>query len=152
MAALSIHDAVAAEAREWLGTPYHHQQSAKGVGCDCLGLLRGVWRAVIGPEPARAPNYSRDWAEASGRETLIEACAQWLEPYPLPRGETGMAGDVLVFRMAPGRRAKHCAIVVAPGRMVHSLEGHGVREDGIAEFLRTRRTARIAGAFSFPGA
>ena len=38
-----------ASARGWLGTPYHHQASLKGVGCDCLGLLRGVWREVIGP-------------------------------------------------------------------------------------------------------
>jgi NlpC/P60 family putative phage cell wall peptidase len=31
-------------ARGWIGTPYRHQASLKGVGCDCLGLLRGVWR------------------------------------------------------------------------------------------------------------
>ena len=28
----------------WIGTPYRHQASLKGVGCDCLGLVRGVWR------------------------------------------------------------------------------------------------------------
>ena len=38
-------------ARGWLGTPYHDQASVKGVGCDCLGLIRGVWREVVGPEP-----------------------------------------------------------------------------------------------------
>ena len=57
---------IVAEARAWIGTPYRHQASLKGVGCDCLGLVRGVWRAVIGDEPERAPAYSRDWAEASG--------------------------------------------------------------------------------------
>ena len=31
-------------ARSWLGTPYRHQGARKGVGCDCLGLVRGVWR------------------------------------------------------------------------------------------------------------
>ena len=30
-------------ARGWLGTPYHHQASMKSVGCDCLGLIRGLW-------------------------------------------------------------------------------------------------------------
>ncbi|HXO72313.1 MAG TPA: peptidase P60, partial [Bradyrhizobium sp.] len=36
--------AIVAEARSWIGTRYCHQASLKGVGCDCLGLVRGVWR------------------------------------------------------------------------------------------------------------
>ncbi len=40
-------DRVVAIARDWIGTPYVHQASAQGAGCDCLGLLRGVWRALI---------------------------------------------------------------------------------------------------------
>ncbi|MDA3887796.1 MAG: peptidase, partial [Allgaiera sp.] len=42
---------VVAIARFWLGTPYHDQASLRDVGCDCLGLARGVWREVVGPEP-----------------------------------------------------------------------------------------------------
>src|SRR5690242_12458263 len=42
---------IIAEARAFIGTPYRHQASLKGVGCDCLGLVRGVWRAVYGDEP-----------------------------------------------------------------------------------------------------
>ena len=45
--------AIVEEARAWIGTPYRHQASLKGVGCDCLGLIRGVWRAVMGEEPER---------------------------------------------------------------------------------------------------
>ena len=41
---------VIAIARSWLGTPYHDQASLRGVGCDCLGLARGVWREAVGPE------------------------------------------------------------------------------------------------------
>ena len=59
-----IADLVVAEARSWIGTPYQHQASLKGVGCDCLGLVRGVWRALYGEEPEHVPAYSRDWAEA----------------------------------------------------------------------------------------
>jgi NlpC/P60 family putative phage cell wall peptidase len=36
---------IGAEARAWIGTPDRHQASLKGMGCDCLGLVRGVWRA-----------------------------------------------------------------------------------------------------------
>ena len=49
-------------ARGWIGTPYHHQASARGVGTDCLGLLRGVWRELHGHEPEPPPPYARDWA------------------------------------------------------------------------------------------
>ncbi len=50
--------AVVAAARNWLGTPYRHQASVKGVGADCLGLVRGVWREVAGEEPETVPAYS----------------------------------------------------------------------------------------------
>jgi len=53
---------VIAIARSWLGTPYHDQASLRGVGCDCLGLARGVWREVVGPEPFPIPPYSRTGA------------------------------------------------------------------------------------------
>jgi len=55
---------IVAKTRDWIGAPYQHQASLKGVGCDCLGLVRGVWRAVIGEEPERAPPYAPGWAEA----------------------------------------------------------------------------------------
>ena len=64
---------VIAAARGWLGTPYHDQASVKGVGCDCLGLVRGVWRELHGPEPLPIPPYSRDWGETGTREPLAEA-------------------------------------------------------------------------------
>ncbi len=37
---------IVAAARAWVGTPYHHQASVKGAGCDCLGLIRGIWREL----------------------------------------------------------------------------------------------------------
>jgi NlpC/P60 family putative phage cell wall peptidase len=58
--------------RGWLGTPYHDQASVRGVGCDCLGLIRGVWREVVGVEPLALPPYSRDWGETGSREPLAE--------------------------------------------------------------------------------
>ena len=49
---------IVASARGWIGTPYRHQCSQKGLGADCLGLLRGVWREVIGPEPEASDQSS----------------------------------------------------------------------------------------------
>ena len=60
-----VRAAVLAEARSWLGTPYRHQASRKGVGCDCLGLVRGVWRTLDGTEPEAPGPYAADWAETA---------------------------------------------------------------------------------------
>ena len=65
-------DAVIAVARGWLGTPYHDQASLRGVGCECLGLARGVWRDLVGAEPPPIPPYSRDWGETGTREALAD--------------------------------------------------------------------------------
>jgi NlpC/P60 family putative phage cell wall peptidase len=99
--------AIVAEARRWIGTPYLHQASLIGVGCDCLGLVRGVWRALIGPEPEEAGPYARDWAEASGVEALALAGARHFTPVTLADFQ---AGDVLLFRWRAGVPARHLAI------------------------------------------
>ena len=75
-------DAIVAEARSWIGTRYRHQASLKGVGCDCLGLVRGVWRNCIGDEPETLPPYAPDWAEATGAEALASAALRHLVPIP----------------------------------------------------------------------
>jgi NlpC/P60 family putative phage cell wall peptidase len=135
---------IVAEARAWIGTPYRHQASLKGVGCDCLGLVRGVWRALIGAEPQRPPPYSRDWAEASGAETLAEAArAHLLEIDPAEFSP----GDVLLFRYRAHYPAKHAAILAAPALMVHAHDGAAVTEAALAPWWRRR----LAYAFRFPG-
>ncbi|MDT8344324.1 MAG: hypothetical protein RQ752_07800, partial [Thermohalobaculum sp.] len=90
--------AVVHAARDWIGTPYCHQASRKGAGADCLGLLRGVWREVMGAEPEAPPPYTPDWSEATGRERLLEAAGRHLVPVDVR--EAG-AGDVVVMRMHP---------------------------------------------------
>jgi NlpC/P60 family putative phage cell wall peptidase len=107
--------AIVAEARSWVGTPYRHQASIQGVGCDCLGLVRGVWRALYGDEPEAPPPYRPDWAETGGRETLLEAARRHLVEIPV---SAARPGDVLLFRMSPDACLKHCAILAdgAPRR------------------------------------
>ncbi|HYD46333.1 MAG TPA: peptidase P60 [Phenylobacterium sp.] len=138
---------IVAAARSWIGTPYRHQSSAKGAGCDCLGLVRGIWREVVGPEPEAPPPYAPDWAEVGGRETLLEAARRWLVEIP----PAGMApGDVALFRMAAGAPVKHCAIVSALGppqpRIVHAYWGRAVVESWLGPWWARRLTH----VFRFP--
>lgn len=102
--------AILAEARDWIGTPYMHQASAKGAGCDCLGLVRGVWRAIYGAEPEAAPAYTPDWAERAGAETLLDAARRSMREVAM---EEALPGDVLLFRMHAQAPVKHCAILDA---------------------------------------
>ena len=135
---------IVAVARNWIGTPYHHQASVKGVGTDCLGLVRGVFREVYGQEAETPPAYSSDWAEASGIETMLKAAHRHLDKRPL---ETMVSGDVIIFRLRPSMVAKHAAIVSAPQKMIHAIEGAPVSEVVLSSWwLR-----HIAGVFSFPG-
>jgi NlpC/P60 family putative phage cell wall peptidase len=136
-------DLVLRETRPWLGTPYRHQASTLGAGCDCLGLVRGVWRALHGAEPEAPPPYRPDWAETGGRELLLEAFGRWLVPLPLADARPG---DVLVFRMAAGAIAKHCAIQSAPDRMIHAYWGRACVESALGRWWRERCVA----AFRFP--
>lgn len=138
-------DAVIEAARGWLGTPYHDQASVRGVGCDCLGLARGVWREVVGPEPFAIPPYSRDWGETGRREVLREGAAQMMIPVPI---EDAAPGDAILFRMRDGAIAKHIGILTAPDAFIHSYERLGVLEEPLTDAWRRR----IAFAFRFPRA
>ncbi len=136
-------DEVVRLARRWIGTPYHYQGSTPGVGTDCLGLVRGVWREIYGAEAEAPPAYSRDWAEASGEETLLAAAARHLIAIP---SEDAAPGDVLVFRLRPGLAAKHAAILATPATMIHAIESGPVAEVAFAPWWRRR----LAGVFRFP--
>jgi len=134
---------IVAAARGWIGTPYRHQGALKGVGSDCLGLLIGVWREVVGGETGTVPPYTPDWAEASGRETLAEGLREYL--IEISPGEA-RAGDVVLFRWRAHLPAKHAAILTAPDRMVHAQEHAAVAEVPLSNWWRRR----MAYAFAFP--
>jgi NlpC/P60 family putative phage cell wall peptidase len=152
--------AVVAAARGWIGTPYQHQASLKGVGCDCLGLLRGVWRELCGPEPEPIAPYTPDWSEATGAESLQRVLARHLTPVAAAQLAPG---DVALLRMAspfgrasarPGAPAKHCGIIgcatasllereVAAGQgsaltLIHARQNRRVCEEAFTAFWRAR--------------
>jgi NlpC/P60 family putative phage cell wall peptidase len=134
---------VVAAARGWIGTPYLHQASLRGVGCDCLGLVRGVWRDCLGAEPEVAPAYSPDWAEAGGVETLAHAAGRHLLRV---EGLTFDAGDILLFRWRSHLPAKHAGIATGAETMIHAQEGVAVSEVALtAWWLR-----RVAFVYRFP--
>ena len=135
---------IVAEARRWIGTPYHHQASILGIGTDCLGLVRGVWRVLHGAEAEAVPAYARDWAEATGAETMLAAARRHL----MERADSSAApGDVLIFRYRAHAVAKHVGILSSPTSMIHAIEGRVVAEVPLGTWWRRH----LAATFSFPG-
>jgi NlpC/P60 family putative phage cell wall peptidase len=138
-----MRERVVAAARGWIGTPYRHRASCKGAGADCLGLVRGVWRELVGEEPEIVPAYSPLWAEARGGERLRAGLARHLVEVAVPEAA---AGDVVLFRFRSGAPAKHAAVLSGVDRMIHAYGGHAVAETALGPWWRRR----LAFAFGFP--
>lgn len=138
---------IVAVARTWIGTPYRHQASCRGAGTDCLGLLRGVWRELIGAEPENVPAYTADWSEPSGAEDLLAAAHRNFVPVAR---ELARVGDVLVLRMQDGGVAKHVGILArgpaGHDTIIHAYSGQQVVESS----LTPAWSRRVAGVFRFP--
>lgn len=133
----ALQNAVVAAAEGWLGTPYRHRAALKHVGCDCIGLIRGVWRDVTGVEVGPVPPYRADWRDLAAAEALEALAARHMD-------ETAHAepGDVLLFRIGPALVPRHCGILVSPGRFVHAQERLGVVRAEL-EPGWSRRIARV---------
>ena len=130
----AMQEAVVAEARSWLRTPYHHQGRIKGVGVDCAMLLCEVYHAVglipyIDPRP-----YPPDWHLHRGQERYL----QWVSEYA-DAVESAEPGDVALYQF--GRTKSHGAIVISWPTVVHSYRGEGcVLADGTQAKLEGRLT------------
>jgi NlpC/P60 family putative phage cell wall peptidase len=135
-------EAIVTAARAWLGTPYRHQAATLGAGCDCVGLLRGVWRTLYGKEPPPLPPYRADWRDLRHADELAPLAEAWLRPTAGPLA----AGQIVLFRLGRLPRAKHCGILIGAGRFIHAQERLGVAEASLSDNWRRR----IAARFSFP--
>lgn len=144
MTAVRSMNEVVRAARGWIGTPYRHQGARRGVGCDCLGLVRGIWRELHGAEPEEPPPYGIDWAERSGEERLYAAALRYFGP---PVATAAMApGDLLLFRWSEDAAAKHLGILSEAGRFIHAYEAAGVVESALVPSWRRR----VAWVFRWP--
>lgn len=106
---------IIAEARSWIGTPYHNCADIKGVGCDCGMLLVRVFVDLKLIEPFDPRPYTADWHLHRGEERYLDALLSRAVKVDAPQ-----AGDVMLFRV--GRCYSHGGVVTkaSPHTLVHA--------------------------------
>lgn len=130
-------------ARTWIGTPYHHQACLKGIGVDCVGLIRGVYDEMYGISPPELINYSADWGDTNGNEDMVKAAIKYLEPVPL---STLGAGHVVLLRWREHRVAKHSMIMTSSTTAIHAYNRSPVAEINLHRWWLNK----IVYAFTWP--
>lgn len=110
---------IASIAAEWIDTPFVHQQAAKGAGCDCGGLLRGVYAESFDvPLPPLPLAYKPDWFKNASAPSIL---CDWLDERAEQISKSdAQAGDVLVFKFSHYLPA-HSGILIEPERFVHCM-------------------------------
>jgi NlpC/P60 family putative phage cell wall peptidase len=111
---------VVAEARAWLGTPYHHHGRLRGVGVDCAQLLCAVY-AAAGAIPVLQPGaYAVDWHLHRSEEMFLA----WVRRAGTERVQAPAPGTAAVFRF--GRAYSHGAVMLDEHTALHAYIGQGV--------------------------
>ena len=129
-------------ARAWIGTPYVRGAAVRGLGCDCVGLARGVWADVTGAAaPPPAPAWRPDWAVSWPRLLMELGRAHMLALDP----PAAVAGDLVALRPSSRSRPAHVGILSDGGGFIHASEAHGVVEVPLSAWA-----ARIVWAARFP--
>jgi NlpC/P60 family putative phage cell wall peptidase len=132
-------DEFIAEARTWIGTPYHHQARVKGVGVDCVGLV--ICALGLDEAALRLPAYSRQGSGTLLRSLLERHCdeIQIAEARP---------GSLYGMRFKHTGPEHHLAIVTDRG-ILHAWEGAtSVYEHAVQ---RHWREGRILSAWNVRG-
>lgn len=139
---------VVATARTWLGTPFQHQQTMKGVAVDCRGLVQGVAQELgLLPEDFGVEPYPR---QPDGR-TMLALCGQYMTRIEQAAMQPG---DVVV--VVVDAEPQHLGILgdYRHGGLsiIHaSSRAPGARGRVIETRLMFSRAQRFAAAYVLPG-
>lgn len=131
-------------ARSWLGTPWQHQQRAKGLAVDCAGLIIGVARELgLVDAEFDVNGYGR---RPSGE--LIDLCAHYLDPVAQADLQPG---DVVVVSIY--REPQHMGIAAdyAHGGLSLIHAASKPVPQVIETRLMFRRSLRFEAGFAFAG-
>lgn len=146
-------EAVVAEARRWIGSPYVHQHRSRGHAVDCVGLVIGVGLAVDvlptwSPE-AWKPHGS--YGRTPNPSHMKRAIAQFMTPLDIDPTASPPDGAVAFMAWREDLPMHLAIMATAPdGRrtMIHAFSGVGaVVEHGFA----AEWPGRVDSFWAYPG-
>lgn len=135
---------VVAEARRWIGTPYHPGADVRGAGVDCGMLIVRVFVDTDLCAPFDPRPYAADWHLHRGEERYLGFVTTRCTEV-----DTVAPGDICVFRV--GRCYAHGGIVTRthPLTLVHAFSpARTVLEEEVATNSFLADAARRRRAFS----
>lgn len=135
---------IIAEARTWLGTPWHHAGKIKGAGVDCGQILIEVYANCGFIARPNVDDYPRDWALHRDQERYLAVVERYCHAVDVPD-----LGDIVVYKN--GRSFSHGGIVVDWPLIIHAHVEQGVvyAEGDQGELVKNGRERRF---YSFFGA
>lgn len=144
---------IVAEARSWIGTPWHHHARIKGVGCDCIGFTRGVATelGIIGEDISSWNGVQRflKYTQHPDGKNLLEACRAYLIPISK---EKMQMGDVVLITLH--EHPQHMGILGDYRNGGLSII-HASNDQRLMKVVEMRlmfsQRFRFTAAFSFPG-
>ncbi|RLA04762.1 MAG: hypothetical protein DRQ45_00095 [Gammaproteobacteria bacterium] len=127
------------EAREWLGTPFHHQASVKKIGCDCAGLVKGVAKNLSYEVSKVYTDYGVEPANGELERVLASLLVK--------KSDNSLSkGDIILFRFL--QEPQHLGIYCGDGILVHSYSTEG----GVVEHcIDEKWKKRIVSVYELPG-
>lgn len=141
------------EARSWVGTPFMHQGTVKGFGCDCTGLLRG---ALLSTSVLRAdfqeflPAHAMGYSRIPDGATMRAGCDALLTRISL---EAARPGDLALLEFKAGM-PQHTAVLgdyVHGGlTLIHAL-GPGHPAKVVEHRIDNAWRKRIVATYAIPG-
>lgn len=137
---MSVADAIVAEAKTWLNTPYVPRALIKGLGVDCGGLLYKVYEPFYGPFPPYPQDYSADWALHVNDEKYLDFIQPFVRECCAPA-----KGGFSVFHF--GLNFAHGAIYIGDDWYIHAW---GRQRQGRVAQQRTRALMNIGDTKAFP--
>lgn len=143
---IATREAVLAEARAWLRTPYHKNGRVKGAGADCGTLLFCVYRTcgLVPPGAEGIFNDERivpvgdDWfchtEEERYMKLVLRHARKVAEGVAYPSLHA-LPGNLVLTRAVGSRVFNHGGIVVKWPRIIHAVYSGVEEADGSTHYL-----------------
>lgn len=138
------------EARSYVGTPFHHQGCAPGVGIDCIGVLRALGKRfdLKGSAELEASRALLAYGPDPDPKLLLE-CERFM--VRITWQDLGL-GDVLMMKTLYSRgQPKHFAVVsrLNPIYIIHAWAY--VKSAVVENRLDDKLRGRVLACFRFQG-